>query len=546
MKRLMFFVLLSLALVCQVHADLYTASRAVIRVTVNEGRSSGVGSGIVVGSDNSHYYALTNAHVATTEKLEVEFFDAGTITKCSGVTVMRDESVDLAVIKINTNGYNPAIVPIDPNYTLSKNEVLASIGHPEGGMPTCYFCSYKGRDETMGVYYTPPPKQGRSGSPLLSTDGNRVVGIVYGYLTNAPNYGLAVPADTVADFVRAGMTGTKRESKWVIPKNKGVFKLTDSKSILENSPELIDTVQEGPSAEYQVPPPTTKRKWFFNRRLRGPIELPKIQSPIILPDSWKIKPKQGPVLDNGENVPGLSIHDIVNNDRADITLCQYYWPQTYYSVPYYTTQCPGGSCPAPDTGGGAIGKTPRSPIAVEILGEDKKTETPEKKKEVQTQDPSEIKKLEQKLEKLESSISALVDFLREQAESEATAFTPRTNISDGIESGIKDGVSQLSGIVDKHLIPLTNDWTETTKDVRSLLQAAENEVVNVSSTLAETKNAVVRAQGNIQAFTEKTSADIHVLISAVGVCLAILCAAGTLLIICEIYKQLRNKNVSSE
>ena len=138
-----------------------------------------------------------------------------------------------------------------------------------------------------------------------------------------------------------------------------------------------------------------------------------------------------------------------------------------------------------------------------------------------------------------------MDFLREQAESEASAFTPRTNISDGIESGIKDGASQLSGIVDKHLVPLTNDWTKTTKDVRSLLQATENEVVNVGSTLAETKNAVVRVQGNIQAFTEKTSADIHVLISTVGVCLVILCAVGSLFIICEIYKQWRN-NVSSE
>ena len=235
MKYLLrFFLVLSflLGLKTAALADVYTASRACVRVTC----SDGVGSGIVVGADAKYYYAITNAHVATKEKAVVEFFDAGKITRADAVLVQRDAALDLAVYKIDTKGYNPAIIPLDPNFSMQEGDVLCTIGHPLGKYPTCFFCTYKKDDPAFGLMFTPPPAQGRSGSPLLAPDGSRVVGIVYGYTTQ-DMIGLAIPARVVASFLSGAVGGTPHKTKWTPPRD-GVVRFTAAKrSILVNPPE---------------------------------------------------------------------------------------------------------------------------------------------------------------------------------------------------------------------------------------------------------------------------------------------------------------------
>lgn len=220
-----------------VMADIYNASRAVIRVTV----TSGIGSGIVVGSDGYCYYAVTNAHVASAGKAHVEFFDAGRVTKAEADVIQRDSSIDLAVLRIDTKGYNPAIIPIDPSYTMKAGDVLATIGHPLGKMPTCYFCTFNGEDEAFGVQFIPGPLEGRSGSPLLSSDGSRVVGIVYA-ITTKDNVGLAIPAKVVADFLAGAVDGKKRRSSWKPKDSKDIKRLAEKRSILINKEE--ESVEE--------------------------------------------------------------------------------------------------------------------------------------------------------------------------------------------------------------------------------------------------------------------------------------------------------------
>lgn len=419
MKKFLLFLFLFFAFARCAFADLYLASRGVIRVTVRSGGQVGVGSGVIVGSDAKYYYALTNAHVATSRTCEVEFFDAGNPTRRSAETVMRDEAVDLAVLRIDAEGYNPHIVPIDPSYTMKKGDILATIGHPKGEMPTGYYCTYQGTSETMGICFTPPPKQGRSGSPLLTLDGSRVVGIVYGYLTSEPYHGLAVPATVVSDFVKAGMGEKKRESRWVIPKRKDVVKLSVSagipngkRSILvpsSSSDEPADgygpadgerTEKDGhleeipdlPSSdpldleEFPAVHPSARFQLFRGNRLIFSRPFPVLSDPGSLepldgdkppptrnaPRRLRLRDHLRPPHSDPSEPPNLSGFDISELSRSGmVKLTQYQYPFQY------TPSCPDGQCPTvprpltvpPSANVPEIGRVPAQPISAEIIPE---------------------------------------------------------------------------------------------------------------------------------------------------------------------------------
>ena len=256
MKKILTFVIACLILASfsgTAWGDLYTASKACARVSC----SRGVGSGIIVGSDGQFYYLLTNAHVATEPTAKIEFFDAGRVTIASGTVIQRDAEIDLAVLKVDTKGYNPAIVPIDPAFTMSAGDVLCTIGHPNGQKPTLFFCTYLETDPVFGVMFTPPPAQGRSGSPLLSKDGERIVGIVYGY-TTADLKGLAIPAEHVADFVKGAAEGKRRKTKWVPPKDNRVVRFTEKRSILVDPEEPENDEEEAEPVDALKDPETVE------------------------------------------------------------------------------------------------------------------------------------------------------------------------------------------------------------------------------------------------------------------------------------------------
>lgn len=285
MKYLLrFFLIISflLGLKTTALADVYTASRACVRVTC----SDGVGSGIVVGADAKYYYAITNAHVATKERATCEFFDAGKITRADAVLVQRDAALDLAVYKIDTKGYNPAIIPLDPNFSMQEGDVLCTIGHPLGKFPTAFFCTYKTDDPAFGLMFTPPPAQGRSGSPLLAPDGSRCVGIVYGYTTQ-DMIGLAIPARVVASFLSGAVGGTPHKTRWTPPRD-GVVRFTAAKrSILapsdEDEPEYTPILPEEEAAMEPEPMTYTGTLFFMQETPERPQAFPRLRE-MMRPD----------------------------------------------------------------------------------------------------------------------------------------------------------------------------------------------------------------------------------------------------------------------
>lgn len=501
--------------------DLYTASKAIIRVTVRNGaKGTGIGSGVIVGSDGKFYYALTNAHVATCADVAVELFDAGTVTLRKGKTVMRDESVDLAVIKIDCEGYNPSIIPVDPSFTMKSGDILATMGHPEGQMPTCYFCTFKGSDPTMGLYFTPPPKQGRSGSPMLSPDGNRVVGIVYGYLTESPHYGLAVPAAVVADFVKAGMEGKKRESLWKIPKTAGRVNLTEH-SVLENppAPEPEETLQRPFRLEKETPETVRPPRFRFRFQDRIRQRFPIFRGPLT---------PEGPQPPEPAELSSQQVGQL--SDSEKFTLCQYQYP-----FQFEPSQCPGGNCPtspglpiSPSSPKILENFLPDQPISVEIIPppdakpsadakpeQDAKpsagsqpsgnakpsgnTKPPDVPKSENVPQSADLKPLEDRLLKLERTLAALTDFLRKQAEESAqpSAFLDRTTISDGLETGVKEGLKDglkegisagaqtVSESLSAQLSPLSEDWKTTTSELRTGIHTAQETLTAAGAELSE-------------------------------------------------------------
>ena len=432
--------LLACMLACaHVFADLYTASKAVIRVTAQQGADVVVGSGIVVGSDGTYYYALTNAHVACTQRVQVEFFDAGRITKAAADTVMRDTAADLAVLKIKSDGYCPTIIPIDPSFTMAEGDVLATIGHPQGRYPTTYFCTYSKTDTTFGLYFRPPPMHGRSGSPLLDTDGSRVVGIVYGYLDDN-SAGLAVPASVVADFVQAGMTGARRTKAWKLPRESGVVHFSGD---ISGEVSILDT-----SADRSADTPRTERF------LRRP-ELPKVKElrERLRKAVPRPKPRPKPQAD----------------PAPELTLAQYFY-----------SPCPGGTCPTPQVTTPRTAPkspdipTPETPIRVEVVPRPKAVEKPPDDTVAQAVEAQRkyLLTLKERVEKLEGRVETLEKADAPTAESSGL-FNGKSSVEEGLRSGISDGAKILADAVE----------VKFGDETRTLLTSASSGITTSSTAL---------------------------------------------------------------
>ncbi|MDO4627827.1 MAG: serine protease [Planctomycetia bacterium] len=451
-----------------VNADLYNASKACIRVST----SDGVGSGVVVGADSEHYYALTNAHVATGKTVTVEFFDASQIVKFQATVVLRSQKLDIAILKIKTEGkYNPSLLPLDPNYTIKKDDVLATMGHPQGRYPTTYFCSYIDRSDAFGYRFTPPPKQGRSGSPLLASDGSRVVGIVYGY-TTSDNAGLAIPADVIARYVEGATTGKKVTETW-FPKTEGVERLGMESVLSEgvtNVPEKLE------SAGDEVNPTARRfrqrgRRWerFFQRKRFSPEE------------------QQEPFQE----------HDLTGTPIV----------KTQYMYSFPVTDCPSGHCPSTSSSSGdIIGEKP----PIEIIGgkddilPDPPNVEPKTVKKKAVEEPEEkivpvipsafsgrVAKLEKRVEDLEATVNALK---KEHAEE-----TKRKTIPDALENGISSGII---GATDKITVSVSED-----------LQTVAGSSALALSTTAE---ACTLASESFSATMKKTSETLTVVDSTLN------------------------------
>lgn len=166
-------------------------STVVIRTTGNE-RHQGSGSGVIWDQDGR---IVTNAHVATTPIVEVEYWDQ---RRFRGQVLERDGLRDLALIKTLPSGA-PAL-PIRESPAPQNGETAVAVGNPlgfVGALSTGKILGLRGAWLAAQIRLAP----GNSGGPLADEAGH-LLGI--NSMVTAQGLALAVPTADVVHFVRHG------------------------------------------------------------------------------------------------------------------------------------------------------------------------------------------------------------------------------------------------------------------------------------------------------------------------------------------------------
>lgn len=320
-------------------ADLYEAAQATVRVRCG----NGVGSGIVVGSNDGAYFALTNAHVADKQTCTIEFFSGGRMSaqvpNCK--TVSRDVNNDVAVVQISKrqlSGHVPSIIPIDPAYELTTGIPIGSIGHPHGENPTAFMGAYV-KMTGGSICFRPAPKQGRSGSALFDKDFTRVVGLIWGCDADSvkDQLGYAVPARKFSTALGRELTKVSVASSEKIDFGLGQ-RLTCFDANVEKAPQV-----EKAEIELKIGDLRLGLKEDRKGRRReplppgGPRRAPEILPlpPAPMPKPFRPWRQPPPILPPKH----AAEWNALNWDT--IILCQ-------YSSPCLGGSCPSGICPGYD------------------------------------------------------------------------------------------------------------------------------------------------------------------------------------------------------
>lgn len=152
---------------------------ATCRITAPDG---GVGTGVVYHHDNETVWVLTNAHIATSNTLNLEFWrDGHQSRKLPGRTVMRNQALDTAVVAVDARLFGerlPAAIPIAAaSYQAQPGQTVTSVGCASGEWATGWkghALRYYGSD----LWFLPPPAGGRSGSAIFDAEGTKIIGLV--------------------------------------------------------------------------------------------------------------------------------------------------------------------------------------------------------------------------------------------------------------------------------------------------------------------------------------------------------------------------------
>jgi serine protease Do len=172
--------------------------RATVQVRVGghtqgrgQGRAQGSGSGVVWGREG---VIVTNAHVVRSRDPQVELWDGRSFR---ARIASRDVRRDLAVLRIEADSLEAA--PAGDSDAVRPGEIVIAVGNPlgfAGAISTGTVHSSGGGWIRAGVQLAP----GNSGGPLANARGE-VIGINTAIVNGL---GLAVPSNTVADFLRNG------------------------------------------------------------------------------------------------------------------------------------------------------------------------------------------------------------------------------------------------------------------------------------------------------------------------------------------------------
>lgn len=169
---------------------------------------SGVGSGIIVDEKG---YIITNNHVASKEadEIMVSLYDGREV---KGKVVWSDESLDLAVVKINADKLT--VAPLGNSENLIVGDGVVAIGNPLGltFQRTVTSGIISAINRTIGepgdifmedlIQTDASINPGNSGGPLINMNGE-IIGINTIKVTSAEGMGFAIPINIVKPILKS-------------------------------------------------------------------------------------------------------------------------------------------------------------------------------------------------------------------------------------------------------------------------------------------------------------------------------------------------------
>lgn len=167
-------------------ADVVRRAHLSLVSVLHSGR--GIGSGVLWAPG----WVVTNAHVAARGRLSVRLADG---SEAKAHRSGRESRLDLAVLEIESNSGNPAVV--GDSDELRTGEWVMAVGNPWGVPGAATAGIVIGRSGPMlalGLHLRP----GHSGGAVVNSRGE-VVGI--NSMMNGPDVGLAIPSASVRAFM---------------------------------------------------------------------------------------------------------------------------------------------------------------------------------------------------------------------------------------------------------------------------------------------------------------------------------------------------------
>lgn len=168
--------------------------------------TSGAGSGVIIAKEG---YIVTNNHVV--EGADSIYVRLNNGKQFSATLVGTDEATDIAVLWIDTNGYELTVAKLGSSYDLVAGEDVIAIGNPLGSLggtvtegivsATERYINMDGHVMTL-MQVSSPINPGNSGGGLFNMAGE-LVGVVNAKVSSEEIEGLgfAVPVDVAYDII---------------------------------------------------------------------------------------------------------------------------------------------------------------------------------------------------------------------------------------------------------------------------------------------------------------------------------------------------------
>jgi len=213
---------------------------------------SSLGSGVIVRSNG---IIVTNAHVVKgADELRVVLNDR---REFEATVIAEDEQIDLAVLRIETNGEVLPILPIDDNNEAEIGDIVLAIGNPfgVGQTVTSGIISALGRtnvtDISSFIQTDAAVNPGNSGGALVNLDGE-LIGVntaIFSRSGGSNGIGFAIPGELVARAVESSISEGRIVRPWIGARTNSVDSTMASALGLDRSRGAIinDLLPNGPA-----------------------------------------------------------------------------------------------------------------------------------------------------------------------------------------------------------------------------------------------------------------------------------------------------------